>query len=89
MTEFGLRVFEEGMKTKERIPSSKNFSIPSYLRIALSNNEEALKNFQSFSPSAQLAYVYWVTSAKTEKTRQMRIEKTIERLLMKKKFGEV
>ncbi len=89
MREFGLKVFKEGMKNKERIPSSRNFSIPDYLQTALSKNEEALKNFQSFSPSAQLAYVYWVTSAKTEETRHMRIDKTIERLLMRKKFGEV
>jgi uncharacterized protein YdeI (YjbR/CyaY-like superfamily) len=89
MTEIGLKALEEGTKTKERIPSSKNFSVPLYLRTALSKNKKAWNNFQSFSPSAQLAYVYWVTSAKTEETRQKRIEKIIERLSMKKKFGEV
>jgi len=89
MTECGLKALEEGTKTKERIPSSKNFSVPPYLKTALSKNKKAWNNFQNFSPSAQLAYVYWVTSAKKEETRQIRIKKTIERLLMKKKFGEV
>ena len=89
MTEFGLNVLEEGTKTKERIPSSRNFTVPLYLKTALSKNKQALNNFRSFSPSAQLAYVYWVTTAKTEETRQTRIKKTIERLLLKKKFNDV
>lgn len=89
MTERGLKALKEGTKTKERIPSSKNFSVPPYLKTALSKNKKAWSNFQSFSPSAQLAYVYWVTSAKTDETRQKRIEKAIERLSMNKKFGEI
>lgn len=89
MTEFGLKALHEGMKTKERIPSSKNFSVPPYLKTALIKNKKAWNNFQNFSPSAQLAYVYWVNTAKTEETRQKRIIKTIEQLAMNKKFGEV
>ncbi len=89
MTESGLRALEAGTKTKERIPSSRNFTVPPYLKTALSKNKKAWNHFQGFSPSAQLAYVYWVMTAKTEETRQKRIEKTIERLSMKKKFGEV
>lgn len=89
MTPRGLETFEEGTKTKERVPSSKNFVVPSYFMTALSKNKNARDNFQRFSPSAQLAYVYWITSAKTEDTRQKRIIKTIERLSMNKKFGEL
>ncbi len=89
MTESGRKAFEEGTKGKERIPSSKSFSVPPYLKAALSKNKGAWNTFQGFSPSAQLAYVYWVTTARTEETRQARIKKTIERLLMKKKFGDV
>jgi uncharacterized protein YdeI (YjbR/CyaY-like superfamily) len=63
--------------------------VPSYLKTALAKNKKAWNNFQSFAPSAQLAYVYWVTSAKTEETREKRIKKTIEQLSMNKKFGEV
>jgi uncharacterized protein YdeI (YjbR/CyaY-like superfamily) len=89
MAEFGLKALHEGMKTNERIPSSKNFSVPPYLKTALIKNKKAWNNFQNFSPSAQLAYVYWVNTAKTEETRQKRIKKTIEQLAMNKKFGEV
>ena len=89
MTELGFKAFSEGMKTKERVPSSKNFSVPPYFKTALIKNKKAWNNFQNFSPSAQLAYVYWVNTAKTEETRQKRIRKTIEQLARNKKFGEV
>jgi uncharacterized protein YdeI (YjbR/CyaY-like superfamily) len=52
-------------------------------------NKQAWSNFQNFSPSAQLAYVYWVDTAKNEVPRQKRIQKTIEQLIYNKKFGEV
>jgi len=78
MTAWGRKVFDEGMKNNRIIPSSKDFSIPPDLRIALEDNGKAWSNFQSFAPSAQLAFVYWVSSAKTDKTRQKRIEETVK-----------
>lgn len=89
MTEFGLKIFREGTKTKTRIPSSKHFSVPTYFKEALTKNKKAWANFQQFSPSAKLAYVYWVGSAKTDGTREKRIKETVERLAKNKKFGEV
>ncbi|MBI4652096.1 YdeI/OmpD-associated family protein [Candidatus Desantisbacteria bacterium] len=88
MTENGLKIFQNGMESKDRIPSSKSFSIPSYLKTALNKNKKAWSNFQRFAPSAKLAYVYWVTNAKTSDTRQKRIEKTIKLIEQNKKFGE-
>jgi len=89
MTEMGLKIYQDGIKTKKRVPSSKNFSVPPYFKTALIRNNKAWNNFQNFAPSAKLAYVYWVSTAKTEETRQKRIKKTIEQLVKNKKFGEV
>ncbi len=89
MTEIGFKVYSEGMKSNERVPSSKNFSIPPYFETAIIKNQLAWNNFQNFAPSAQLAYVYWVNAAKTEETRQKRIKRTIEQLERNKKFGEI
>ncbi len=89
MTEYGLKVFREGTKTKTRVPSSKKFSVPAYFKEALTKNKKAWDNFQNFSPSAKLAYVYWVGTAKTNETRQKRIKGTVEQLAKNKKFGEV
>jgi len=89
MTDFGLQAFGVGMKTKERVPSSRSFSVPLYLKKALVTNKKAWDNFQNLSPSAQLACVYWGHTAKTQETRQRRIGKTVDRLARNKKFGEV
>ncbi|MBI5636486.1 MAG: YdeI/OmpD-associated family protein [Nitrospinae bacterium] len=88
MTECGLKIYKEGVKSKKRVPSSKRFSVPSYLKRALFENKKAWDNFQRFAPSAKLAYVYWVTTAKKAETRQKRIEETIRLLAQNKKFGE-
>lgn len=88
MTESGLKAFHKGIRSEDRVPSSKNFSVPPHLKTALFENKKAWENFQNLSPSAKLAYVYWVTTAKTEETRQKRIKNTIERLAMNKKFGD-
>jgi uncharacterized protein YdeI (YjbR/CyaY-like superfamily) len=88
MTEFGLKVFRKGTETKERIPSSKNFSVPDYFKKSLIRNTKAWNNFVNFAPSAKLAYVHWINTAKTEDTRQKRIKTTIQQLVNNKKFGE-
>lgn len=88
MTEAGLKVFQDGIKNKRIIPSSKNFSVPADLKKALAENKKASNNYKNFSPSAQLHYVYWVDAAKTDKTRQKRIRKSIELLENNKKLAE-
>lgn len=70
------------------MPSSKNFTVPTHLKKALIKNKKAWSNFQNLSPSAKLAYVYWVSTAKTEETRQKRLKRTIDQLVKNKKFGE-
>lgn len=87
MTPWGLQVYQEGIKSKRRVPSSNDFSVPVYLKAALSRNKRAWRNFQKFAPSARLAYVYWITTAKTAETRQKRIELTIENIVRNRKFG--
>ena len=87
MTAWGREVYEGGMKTSTIIPSSKNFSVPKDLKTALEANQKARSNFQSFAPSARLAFVYWVTNAKTDTTRRERIEKTVKLSAEKKKLN--
>ncbi|MFC1550465.1 YdeI family protein [Candidatus Neomarinimicrobiota bacterium] len=88
MTEGGLKIFQKGIKTKETVPSSKKFSVPVDLKSALAKKKKALNNFQNFSPSAKLAYVYWIGLARTDETRKKRIRITVDLLAKNKKFGE-
>ena len=88
MTKEGLKIYKKGIKNKQRVPSSKNFTVSPDLKSALAKNKTALTNFQNLAPSAQLAYAYWVDTAKREETRQRRIKKTIDLLAQNKKLGE-
>ena len=54
-------------------------AIPMDLAEALQKNEAAWKNFQEFSNSTKLQYVYWVNSAKKDETRQKRISAIVEK----------
>ncbi len=86
MTEWGLQAYEEGMKTSNIIPSSKDFSIPQDFKDILESNPKAATFLYSLPPSAQLAFVYWVDTAKTETTRQRRIKESIKLLEQKKRL---
>lgn len=84
MTEWGRQVYEQGIKNNRIIPSSKQFSIPSDINKALMGNKKAMAFFRSLAPSAQLAFVYWVDTAKTDETRQKRLKKMINLTTMGK-----
>ena len=58
-------------------------AIPSDLAEALQKNEAAWKNFNEFSNSTKLQYVYWVNSAKKDETRQKRISAVVEKARQK------
>jgi uncharacterized protein YdeI (YjbR/CyaY-like superfamily) len=88
MTPQGLSVFQDGIKNRKSVPSSRDFSVPADLRSALKKSGRALRNFDAFPPSAQLAYAHWVGSAKRDETRQRRIKKTVERVAQNKRYGE-
>lgn len=56
-------------------------AIPEDLAKALKENEPAWNNFNEFSNSTKLQYVYWVNSAKKDETRRKRITAVVERAL--------
>lgn len=89
MTEWGLEIYQDGMRTNRIVPSSKNLTVPSDLSVVLKKNRKAWGNFQNLPPSAKLAYVYWVSAAKREETRQKRINKTVELMEQNKRLGDI
>jgi uncharacterized protein YdeI (YjbR/CyaY-like superfamily) len=50
---------------------------PDYFTEALKKNKKALKTYESFSPSAKRDYVEWLTEAKSEETRNRRLETAV------------
>ncbi|WP_313690868.1 YdeI/OmpD-associated family protein [Halorarum halobium] len=52
--------------------------VPPELKRALQANEKAWENFQAFSNTDQHAFIALVTDAKTDETRDHRIQRTVE-----------
>ena len=53
-------------------------AVPDYLAAALAANEAARATFERFPPSQRKEYIEWLTDAKTEATRERRLEQTLE-----------
>lgn len=51
--------------------------LPDDLKLALAENEIALKNFAAFSPSAKRGILEWIKNAKRIETRVKRIQDTV------------
>ena len=71
---------KDGIKiaSKAKTPVKKELQVPDYFKKALQQNKKALKTFDEFSNSNKKEYVEWVTGAKTEETREKRLETAIE-----------
>ena len=78
-----MRLNEEGIKLPALAKSTekKELLIPDYFTKALSKNKTAHKIFEAFSPSHKKEYVEWITEAKTEETRNKRMQKALEQII--------
>ena len=57
---------------------TKKLVVPTNFMKALKQNGDAWKNFEKFSYSNKKEYVEWIEEAKTEPTREKRIETAVE-----------
>jgi len=65
-------------KTAKAKPSSKPVETPEYFTEALSANPAAKEVFENQSASFRKNYIVWFESAKTDATRQQRIDEALE-----------
>jgi uncharacterized protein YdeI (YjbR/CyaY-like superfamily) len=65
---------------KETAPKAPKAPIemPDYFAAALQTDQKALAVFQNLSPSNKREYLEWIVEAKTEATRQKRIETSLQ-----------
>src|SRR5271155_1321480 len=56
----------------------KDLKVPSYLAAALKMSKKAAVQFAAFSYSKQNDYIQWLIEAKTEETRERRLETAVE-----------
>lgn len=74
------RLNDEGFKLSRPKPAGprKPLVVPPYFKKALAKNSLAKEYFDGFSYSKKKDYVEWLTEAKTEATREKRLETSIE-----------
>lgn len=69
---------DDGVKVPKTKTVKKELKAPSYFLDAIKKNKKALATYEAFSPSNKRDYVEWITEAKTEATREKRMEQAIE-----------
>ncbi|MBW8521932.1 YdeI/OmpD-associated family protein [Chryseobacterium chendengshani] len=73
-----MELTDMGVKMKKAAPSKKEIEIPDYFQNVLHENKKAAEVFDKASPSFRKEYTMWITDAKTETTRNKRIEQALE-----------
>ena len=56
----------------------KEVVAPDYFLKAIKKNKKASETYEKFSPSCKKEYIMWVTEAKTDETRNNRLETAVE-----------
>lgn len=90
MTEAGLAKTREAKHNGEWQKAAlreDTAHIPPDLEGALNANSRARHNFERLAPSHKKQYIWWITSAKTDLTRQKRIRETVRLVEMNKRPG--
>ncbi len=90
MTEAGLAQVKEAKANGEWRATAlreDTSNIPDDLRQALKANPRVQRSFDRLAPSHKRQYIYWISSAKTDKTRQRRIQETVRLVTANKKPG--
>jgi uncharacterized protein YdeI (YjbR/CyaY-like superfamily) len=76
----GVALNEKGLKvpTKKTTVEKAELIVPDYFTAALDNNPHAKANFNGFSYSQKKEYLEWFIEAKSEATRDKRVETSVE-----------
>jgi uncharacterized protein YdeI (YjbR/CyaY-like superfamily) len=73
------RLNDDGVKVERpKKAPKKDVIVPAYFTAALKKNKKALNVFEGFPPGKRRDYVEWITEAKTDATRERRVQTSVE-----------
>lgn len=90
MTEAGMAKVREAKENGEweaAMRREDTSTLPEDLRLALESEPAAQANFEKYPASQKKQFLYWIASAKTEKTRHKRIRETVAMAAENKRLG--
>lgn len=90
MTKAGLVLIDHAKrngKWQAAYSSKTKPGLPTDLKKALKRNAVAYRNFNNFSNSQQLAYIFWVLGAKRKETREIRVRVVTQRSMANLKLA--
>ena len=73
-----MELTDMGVTLKKAPPSKTEIAVPDEFQSALNENKKALQVFEKASPSFRKEYITWIIDAKTEATRNKRIDQVLE-----------
>lgn len=73
-----MELTDMGVTMKKSAPSKTEMEVPDYFQSALDTQPKALEVFEKASPSFRKEYISWIVDAKTEVTRNKRMEQALE-----------
>lgn len=75
-----VKLNDDGVKIEKpkKTTEKKELVIPDYLIKAIKKNKKAWFTFNEFSPSHKKEYVEWIVDAKSEETKERRMETMME-----------
>ncbi len=74
-----MKLNNEGIKVVKAKPTTnEELIVPDKILKAIKKNNTAYKTFEAFSASNKKEYIYWITEAKTEATKEKRLAQAIE-----------
>lgn len=78
MIKEAMELTDLGVTIKKAPPAKKEVETPDYFIEALKQNKSAFENFEKATAGFRKEYILWITEAKTEATRNKRMEQAVE-----------
>ncbi|MEP7195587.1 MAG: YdeI/OmpD-associated family protein [Saprospiraceae bacterium] len=72
-----MKLIDQGAKLERKPSAKEEIEVPDYFLKAINKNKASKTNFEAFPYSHKKEYIQWIVEAKTDVTRQKRMDQAI------------